>query len=750
MVLRTFVTALMAATALTIGGATAVGATPHTSHARSAPAAAAPAAATPVADTTLSPLAVPGGLGAMPCAGGSSPIKHVIYLQFDNTHLRRDRAGVPSDLEQMPHLLNFLRGNGTLLANDHTQLISHTANGILTSLTGVYPDRHGQAVANSFRYFHPDGTTGTGVSFAYWTDGIFDPTTSTPSDTAPNMITDTGKQAPAPWVPYTRAGCDFGAAGLANVELENTGPDVPKVFGPNSPEAQEAAADPAEAAADFVGIAVHCAQGSAVCTNSANARPDLLPDEPGGYTGFDGLFGNKYVAPVISPSGPMQTLSGKTIEDTNGNVGFPGFDGMTPDVSLAYVAAMQEHGIPVTYAYLSDAHDNHSTGVDTGPFGPGEAGYVSQLHDYDQAFARFFARLQADGITRSNTLFVVTVEEGDHFAGGPPSNPSCNGVTTACQYSHVTCPSATTATCPSNAVGEVNVNLRGLLATQRNDTTPFDVHSDMAPAFYLTGDPARDAAVTRALEHDVAALKAANPYVGHDVAVSRQMIDPVGMRLLHMVTGDPLRTPTFISFLDPDMFGYAGGTTCTTASPCSQVQPGFAWNHGGLVPEVANTWIGMVGPGVRHLGETHRPWTDHTDLRPTMLALTGLQDDYGHDGRAIIPVLTKAALPAGLRTHTALAARLGAVLKQIDAPFGVVGRKGIAASTTAIEGSDAVYARIETRIAALTVRRNTLADEIGPALDAATFNGDPVGASQARAWIARAEAIIRASHRLAR
>ena len=164
MVSRTLVTALMATTALTVGGATAVGATPHRSHARPAPAAA-PAAAAPVADTA-SPLAVPGGLGSMPCAGGSSPIKHVIYLQFDNTHLRRDRAGVPSDLEQMPHLLQFLRGGGTVLANDHTQLISHTANGILTSLTGVYPDRHGQSVANSFRYFHPDGTTGTGVSFA--------------------------------------------------------------------------------------------------------------------------------------------------------------------------------------------------------------------------------------------------------------------------------------------------------------------------------------------------------------------------------------------------------------------------------------------------------------------------------------------------------------------------------------------------------------------------------------------------------
>ena len=32
----------------------------------------------------------------------------------------------------MPHLLNFLKGNGTLFTNDHTILISHTAGGILS------------------------------------------------------------------------------------------------------------------------------------------------------------------------------------------------------------------------------------------------------------------------------------------------------------------------------------------------------------------------------------------------------------------------------------------------------------------------------------------------------------------------------------------------------------------------------------------------------------------------------------------
>jgi hypothetical protein len=32
-------------------------------------------------------------------------IKHLVYIQFDNTHYTRDRSNVASDLEQMPHLL---------------------------------------------------------------------------------------------------------------------------------------------------------------------------------------------------------------------------------------------------------------------------------------------------------------------------------------------------------------------------------------------------------------------------------------------------------------------------------------------------------------------------------------------------------------------------------------------------------------------------------------------------------------------
>ncbi len=422
-------------------------------------------------------------------------IQHVIYIIFDNTHFLRDNPNVPSDLEQMPHLLNFIRGNGTLLTNDHTVLISHTANGILTSLTGVYSDRHGQAVSNSYRYFKADGTTASSSSFKYWTD-LVDDTGTPPADPLPNMVngdSGTPKNAPAPWVPYTRAGCDFGAVALANVVLENTGTgpagDITKVFGNPSPEfseAQTSNAAPAGTAAralaqtDFVGMAIHCGAGGGICAGNAHARPDLLPDEPGGYNGFQGLFGTKYVNPAITGgSAVLNNLFGQPITDPFGQNGFPGFDGLFASTTLAYVAQMQEAGIPVTFGYISDAHDQHGVAGEIHiTKGPGEQAYVDQLKSYDDAFAKFFDRLAADGITKKNTLFVFTVEEGDHFVGSQPTPANCDGVNTPCTYS---------------LVGEINGNLTGLLATQQGITTPFTVHADMAPTIYITGNPSRTA-----------------------------------------------------------------------------------------------------------------------------------------------------------------------------------------------------------------------------------------------------------------
>src|SRR5215472_6660192 len=72
----------------------------------------------------------------------SDKIKHVVYIEFDNVHFTRDNPTVPSDLEQIPTLLNFIKRKGTRDAGDHTVRISHTANDILTAQAGVYSDNH--------------------------------------------------------------------------------------------------------------------------------------------------------------------------------------------------------------------------------------------------------------------------------------------------------------------------------------------------------------------------------------------------------------------------------------------------------------------------------------------------------------------------------------------------------------------------------------------------------------------------------
>jgi len=201
-------------------------------------------------------------------------VKRVVNIVFDNVHLRRDNPDVPSDLEQMPTVLNFIQNNGTISGNHHTPLISHTATDILTAQTGVYGDRMGIPVSNSYGFFRPDGSVGFNSSFLYWT--------ALSGDGKPQMLNELGKTAAAPWVPFTRAGCDVGGFSVANIEFESVPADVNTVFGATSPEGIEAnnAALRDKANADFLGIAIHCAQNSPLCNNS-HGKDDLLADEPG-------------------------------------------------------------------------------------------------------------------------------------------------------------------------------------------------------------------------------------------------------------------------------------------------------------------------------------------------------------------------------------------------------------------------------------------------------------------------------------
>jgi hypothetical protein len=664
-----------------------------------------------------------------------SGIKHIVHIQFDNVHLRRDNPNVPSDLEQMPNLLNFLENNGTLLSNHHTPLISHTSDDIITTLTGVYGEKHGQPVGNSYGFFRADGSVGFSSSFSYWTDVA--------PDGAPQMVDQRGKVHPAPWVPFTRAGCDVGAFSTANIEFENVSSDINNVFGPNSPEAAEAKANFDQAVADFEGIAVHCAQGSPLC---ATGKPDLLPDEPGGYVGFNALFGNKNVAPAITgiPGNlVVKDINGVQIDDggTPPNLGFPGFDPSAAQ-TLGYVATMLEAGVPVVYAYIADTHDNHVTF--SGSFGPGETGYVQQNAEYNEAFGKFFARLESDGITKENTLFIITADENDHFAGKAGAPAGCDGIHTPCTYIRLPAGcDGDSILCTTTNLGEVDVDLRSLLMFEFGDNTVLSVHSDDAPTVYIKGNPAPAAPTTRTLEHHTANLIAFDPIEGGNVPLMKRMADPAEMAFLHMVTNDPARTPTFAYFANDDFFITAASkpATCASIAACSNEQPGFNWNHGDFQEQITRTWLGVVGPGVHNQGVTGDIFSDHTDVRPMILTLAGLKDDYAHDGRVLFEILDDKALPQSLRAQDTLSA-LAAAYKAINAPRGELGRRTLGLSTQAIAGDDATYAALEARIEAITSRRNAIAGAMITLLEDASFGGKAIDELEARNLIDQAEDLL--------
>jgi hypothetical protein len=278
---------------------------------------------------------------------------------------------------------------------------------------------------------------------------------------------------------------------------------------------------------------------------------------------------------------------------------------------------------------------------------------------------------------------------------------------------------------------------------------------------YVNGtstQPIRDQTdpLVRNLEREMAGLNWLNPYTNafeNNIMVA--LADHTGMKTLHMVTADPFRTPTFTPFADPDWFFFASGNSmCATPAACAFIPArsnnSFAWNHGDIQDEIATTWVGYVGPGVDQTGVNGTTWSDHTDVRPTMLALTGLKDDYTHDGRVISEVLTGWAIPSAVKNSSFVP--LAQVYKQLNAPFGQFAMDTLKASTRALASNDtgdATYTSIEGQIESLTAQRDALAVQIKAVLKGAAFNGQVISRQQAQQLIAQSQALLNQAHSLA-
>ena len=734
---------------------------------------------------------------ATPCQLGNG-ISHVVNIVFDNVHFSRDNPNVPSDLEQMPHLLNFLKQNGTVFSNSHTPMIAHTADDSLTIYTGLYGDRHGQPLSNSYKTYNPNGSTDPATSFTYWTSPIIDTKTNPPvgstTDAAPSMVySDTvpasgapNRVTPAPWVPFTRAGCTVGNFSTANMVLENAAVDVPTVFGAGSAEAVETAANPDNfkdiQVAEYVGEAIHCAKGDAICATQPRAVADALPSEPGGYQGYQALFGAKYIAPAIG-GGANQVHNGYLVTDASGNLvdldghtlaepftGTPGFTGFSPTATqtLAVLADMQEAGIPVTYGYISDLHEKKNdtrsgctttaNAATTGrPVGPGDNCYVANAQHYDAAFQKFFDRLTADGITPANTLFVISSEENDQFAGAnvgraiQPSPAGCNGVTTPCNY-------------PAGTIGELQANIKGLLAGTASASTPFDIEPQGA-SIYVHGQPAANDATVRQLQRDTAAMTGNDPYSGvNGEQIAVYQAGALEQRVLHMQTADPLRTPTYTLFPKGDYF-------FSTSGPNVSINTSFAYDHGYYSANIDVTWVGFAGPGVVNHGvdgpepadgnQPHDPegtntvpeastvgtWVEETDIRPTMLYLTGLTDDYQTDGHVITQALTWVSAPL------ALTAELAAGYDQINSSVGQFATDTLMADTNALaSGSgtdDRAFIAEQEALKELADDRDATAATIKVLLSNAAAGQAPKNHGALVSALAHVKKLLKRAHNLA-
>ena len=334
---------------------------------------------------------------------------------------------------------------------------------------------------------------------------------------------------PAPWVPYTRAGCDVGNVGVANTVLENNNaivfrsrPDrlsrraqpwarrtsrsrtasrvrgrrddharrrsepragrrsprrpapagAPAPASPSPPPLTKAhapaaspvygptATDPTGDMTKVFGEGSHrverghatrssrtpapplARQGAdrlrrdrdplrlraaAICNSNANATrsPTSSRTRPAATDRLQGALRREVRQPGDQPRlGVRQRHGRQPIVDPFNQCGFPGFDGMFAKNTLGEVAQMQEAGVPVTFAYISDAHDFHGVAGNTHPrTARARPATSSSSRTTTRRSATSSPACKNDGITKDNTLFVVTVEEGDHFAGTAARRP---------------------------------------------------------------------------------------------------------------------------------------------------------------------------------------------------------------------------------------------------------------------------------------------------------------------------------------
>ena len=461
----------------------------------------------------------------------------------------------------MPHLLNFMKDNGTLLTNDHTILISHTAGGILSSLTGLYPDRHGQCLEQLRLLQRRRVSRRSRRSFKYWTDPVDDDRARPAAEHGHRRRQERRRRRGS----RTRAPAATSAPSRRRTPCSRTPAPAraatsPRCSAPARPSATEADASNA-ARRDRGGQGTDRLRrlrrplrqaAAASATRARTRRPDLLPDEPGGYAGYKALFGAKYVNPAITRRrGRVNDLDG---QPDHRPVGQPGLPGLRRDVGRDHARATSRRCRRP--GSRSPTRTSPTRTTTTGPAtttarsARARPGYVAAAAALRRRVRRVLRPPR--GRRHQQEQHAVRV----HRRRGRPLRRRTHPQTDCDWREHVPCVYGAEPGRRDQRQHRRRCSTsrhRGL--HRPNGSFNFTVHGDDAPTFYLNGQPRRDdraGAQLRAGTRRTSRRSTRTPATTAEADGGHGR--PVEMKALHMYTaGDPLRDPTFAYFGEPGL-----------------------------------------------------------------------------------------------------------------------------------------------------------------------------------------------------
>src|SRR5258705_7174226 len=139
-------------------------------------------------------------------------------------------------------------------------------------------------------------------------------------------------------------------------------------------------------------------------------------------------------------------------------------------------------------------------------------------------------------------------------------------------------------------------------------------------------------------------------------------------------------------------------------------------------------------------------WAEETDIRPTLLSLVGLHDDYLSDGAVLSPILSRHEDKAGNVDE------LAATYRQLNSSVGAFATDTLKADTVALASSsagDQTFTRVQSRLTQLADQRDLLAHQIKKTLNQAEFGNGRPSRIAISAELALAHVLLQQAHQLA-